>query len=463
MTNLVHPDKIAGGGLNPSGFVTLRYATEAAIGGNRTITVGCDECFVDIDWDDGIIERRLRGRNFTHTYATAGTYDIKISTIGASAFTPRHTTYPNIENTQRGGAAVSDISVPYARELIGIVDGTYWRCSQNLNYAFMNTSLQFIDVTAKPVFDRATSTGYLFAGTRGGPLTFYANFDLPNSFDANAICMESTSLQTWPASATCAKVGARRQAFYACTSLVQFQPSTFGSLAPPSENPDYYNFFSDGPSNLQLPNGFTMGANGTGPWGWLRGQLWSTLPNITYTANSGGYMWSTYSYMPNITTIPKEALDFRLVTVPLSFNFGSFGGCPKLTTIDFSWCPTLAANTINGWSGNIRNLTLPASMPFLTSWKWDCGESNLSAASIEQILLRVDANNASNDAVVFANPGNPFAPPWNAPAPPTPGDDVRTYTGAAGQSDPIQTWSGAAVTAKNNLVSRGYRVLYYST
>lgn len=466
MSNLIHPDKIAGGGLNPSGFVTLRYATEAVVGGNRTITVGCDECFVDIDWGDGIIERRQRGRNFTHTYATVGTYDVTVSTIGIGAFTPRHTTFANVENAQRGTRPVSEISVPYARELIGIVDGTYWRCSTNMNYAFMNTSLAFIDASAKPVFDRARSTSYLFAGTRGGPLTFYANFDLPNSISANAICRESTSLQQWPASATCVNLQERRCAFLGCPSLVQFQPSRFGSLTPPAENPDYYEFFQGTP-NLQLPNGFTVGASGSGPWSWLRDQTWSTLPNITYTADAGGYLRTNYFGMPNITTVPREALDCRLMTVPLDFNFGTFASCPNLTTIDFSWCPTLEVNTSNSWSSNIRNLTLPAVTPNLTQWCWDSGSSNLSAASIEQILTRIDANGLGGTPpkVVKLNLQDSTASPWFRfnPSSRIPGEHVQTYTGDVGQSDPIQTWSPAAIAAKNNLVSRGYAVGYFST
>jgi hypothetical protein len=451
MSNIIYSDRRGGAALGISGSVTLRFKTDQVTVGKKTATIQCDPTFVEIDWDDGTVER-VKGSTLTHTYAVAGTYDVKVSTIGPTKFTPRY-------GSEQGENPAST-PLEGGRELIGLLNGSTWRTSPNFGGTFSATNLALIDSSCQQAFDKVVVASGAFAYT---PLTsLYSGFNFPLAWNLAGM-FKSGAITTWPSTAKMESAISVRLMFQ-YTNLTGIPFTDFGAVSGAS-GLSHILFLRDCPiADGGIPNGFRITDGANGAWNWASGWLCTNLPHVAFPSSMYS-MWSSYSSLPNVVTIPKEAIDFRLSTDPLEFNFGAFGNCPNLTTIDFSWCPTLTSGTINGWSRTIRNLTLPAVLPLLDRWGWD-GISELSASSQEQILTRIDANNVSTGDFRYVKFTNDVAnaPPWNLfSGPPTPGETILTYTGAPGQADPIQTWSGAAVTAKNNLVSRGYRVGYYST
>lgn len=459
--NLFYSEKKAGGAYGVSGSLTMRFKTDQVTPGKRTATIQCDPASLEVDWGDGTIER-LRGSTFTHEYETAGVYDVKVSTIGASRFTPRYST--DLSTGLEG-----------CRELIALLDGSTWRASSNLNGSFTQTSLSLIDASCQQAFEVVTSARSAFRGATD--LTeIYDGFNMPLCADSRAMFM-NTSLVSWPESGTFEDSGANANMFEGA-NLASFpdiafgkEPGSGGAQGSWFETWSFCPFVQGGiADNFRVPAGTTFPAD------WGRGALWTTPPAIQWPSSVSSAQ-GFFANSPNLTAITKESLDFRAAAainqeVQLSFSFA--GGCPQLTSVDFSYMPTFSTRQDN-MSASITTWIMPVEpMPYLLVRDFSTANSRLDLASTGIVLSKLaehvnvfgaPAPNTRTASLVtgFFVGGPPSSGPYagllDLPLRFAPGTADQPIQGCAA----IQDWTPQMVADKDALVAAGIRVAYRDT
>lgn len=459
--NLLRSEMSAGGAYDVSGHVTLRFETDRVTSGKRTATIQCDTAIVEVNWGDGAVER-FRGSTFTHEYETPGVYDVKVSTIGASRFTPRYAT-PSYLNNDNPAAETREGGL----ELIGVLDAETWRAGPDFNSAFFRTNLEFVDSSCQGVFNKITEAQHMFSRSQISNL--YEGFNLPLPTLGNRMFF-GTPLQTWPASG---RMESMRMfwSMFQNSQLASFPVQDFGADTMDSNQAHRDTWRGCPIVQGGMVDNIKISPNTNSMPGWCNGWLVTTPPAMAIPSTVASIVGS-FSNCPNLTAIPKEAVDCRGRSGPVNWSSGFASNCPNLTTIDFTWWKNMTTG-INSMGSGVTSWIMPVEpMPFLlTVTDFRTIGARLNFDSTEAILNKLvehitvfGAPAPNTRAVQLAGNGFYSGPLGNnaflgfngSSGNGFPNDLPQTRPGCV----PIQQWTPEMIANKDTLVAAGIQVTY---
>ena len=377
----------------------------------------------EVDWGDGSTES-LTTNAPTHTYSSAGEYTIKVTPAEGSTYRP----YFN--------NAVSDTSIASVSGTGGSQLGTdlsdAWEGASNMTSFSSNIDTSSVDtfnnawsncpsLTSFPLID--TSSGVYFIGTwlNASSLTSFPAIDTSSATYFSSTWTNCTGLTSFPLIDT-SSVTTFFNAWSGCSSLTSFplidtsSSTSFGStwkgcssltlfpLINTSIGTNFSNTWNGCSSLTSFPLINTSSGTGFNNT-WRNCSSLTSFPLInTSSGNSFAFAWVNAS---SLTSFPS--CDFSSAT---SFTF-TWSGCSSLTTF-----PANMFDTTGTLSSNA----------FGQAWT-NCA---LTAQSIENILVSLDTNGTSNIDL-----------------------NISGGTNAA-----KTTWSAAANTAYNNLITKGWTIAH---
>lgn len=463
--NLLRSEMSAGGAFGASGHVTLRFETDRVTPGKRTATIQCDPANLEVDWGDGTVDR-LRGTTFTHEYETAGVYDVKVSTIGASRFTPKYAA-PSYTNNDNPATAPREGGL----ELIGLLDAETWRAGPDFNSAFFRTNLEFVDSSCQGVFDRITEAQHMFSRSKINNL--YEGFNLPLVRAGNRMFF-GTPLQTWPLSARMESMRMFWRMFEN-SQLSSFPLQDFGADSMDSNQAHLLTWSGCPIVQGGMVDNIKIRPNTNSIRGWCDGWLVTIPPAMTIPTTVASLI-ECFNGCPNLTTVPKEAVDCRARSGPVEWTGGFGANCPNLTTIDFTYWPNMRCG-INSMGSSVTKWIMPVEpMPYLLSSGTDfrTGSARLDFESTEAILqklvehITVFGEPTPNSRCVQLAGGGFYSGPL--------GNNLFLgFTGSSGNGlpndlpqsrpgcVPIQQWTPEMIANKDTLVAAGIQVTYQDT
>jgi hypothetical protein len=331
----------------------------------------------EVDWGDGTVET-LTTTAPTHTYSSAGEYTIKVTPAQGSTYRP----YFN--------NAVSDTSIASISGLGGSQLGTIlsdaWEGASN-----MTSFSSDIDTSSVTDFSSAWRN---CAGLTSFPLL---NTSSGTNFTYTwRNCSGLTSFPLLNTSSGTNFIGA----WYNCTGLTSFQLLNTSS-----------------------------GTNFTSAW---YGCTALTSFPLLNTSSGTNFIY-TWRNCAGLTLFPT-------LNTSSGTNFiGAWNGCSGLTSFPLLNTSS-GTNFTSAWNGCTALTSFPANMfdttgtLISTAFRYAFDNCSLTAQSIENILVSLDTNGASNIILGLGVPGD----------------------GNAGYS----TWTAAAQTALTNLQGKGWNVTY---
>ena len=402
----------------------------------------------EVDWGDGTVET-LTTNNPTHTYSSAGEYTIKITPAEGSTYRPDFdNAISDTSIASVSGTGGSQLGTRLERSWYGASNMTSfsadidtsgvtnfrdaWRdCSSLTSFPLLNTSngIDFDNawyncsgLTSFPLLNTSNGIDFKSAWINCSGLTSFPQLDTSSGTDFFATWQNCTGLTTFPSINTSSVTNFGR-AWYGCSGI-----TTFPQLDT-SNGIDFGQAWRDCSSLTSFPLlNTSSGTSFTRAWRNCSG-LTSFPLLITSSGTNFSFAWSGCT---GITTFPLidtssatsveqawndcrnlvefPALDFSNVT-------GSFRRtwyfCTSLTTFPANMFDNIGTTSSTGFQDAFRSC-------------------DLTAQSIENILVSLDTCGASNIELGIN----------------------------AGNNASKSTWSTAANTAYNNLITKGWTISY---
>ena len=383
------------------------------------ITSTGSEWYYQIDWGDGNIEDFDDSTlEPSHTYSSAGVYEIKI--------------YPS---QSIDGLTVTDhlffSPIATEKDKITMVDGvgsSYWISMGQVFYQHGELTSISSSLYTSNIWN------WFAAFFQSSKLTPFPLLDTSSAKNMDYCWYENTSLTSFPLIDT-SNVTTMKYAWGACDGLTSFPPIDtssvrFGSTSEPWGTDD--GFYATWINCTGLTSFPVIDVSGTtklhAPWYGCTGL--TSFPLID-TSNITNFQqaWQGCSGLTSFPLINTTSGNVFFLTWVNCSGLTSF---PDLTTVNST--PFSAATSFNScWKGCTNLADFPSGMfngcnsvNFFDAWD-DC--PSLTANSISNILTSIASNNTSNGLL-----------------------------GLAGTTPGESTWNPDAVYAKADLVSRGWSV-----
>jgi len=401
----------------------------------------------EVDWGDGTVET-LTTTAPTHTYSSAGEYTIKVTPAQGSTYRP----YFN--------NAVSDTSIASISGLGGSQLGTIlsdaWEGASNMTSFssdidtssvtdFSYTWRNCAGLTSFPQLDVSSGTNFYQTWRDCSSLTSFPLLNTSIGTNFTYTWRNCSGLTSFPLLNTSSGTSFSN-AWYGCSGLTSF----------PLLNTSSGTSFSDawdgcsGLTSFPLLN-TSSGTNFTSAWDGCSGLTSFPLLN-TSSGTNFAYCWSGCSGLTSFPLLNTSSgttfrytwhsctglTSFPQLDVSNGTNFlSTWYGCSGLTSfpqLDVSSGTSFG----NAWRGCSGLTSFPANMfdttgtLFSTAFSYAFDNCSLTAQSIENILVSLDTNGASNITLGILGGSN------------------------AGYS----TWTAAAQTALTNLQGKGWNVTY---
>ena len=401
----------------------------------------------EVDWGDGTTES-LTTNAPTHTYSSAGEYTIKVTPAEGSTYRP----YFNNSVSDTSIASVSGTGGSrLGTTLLDAWEGASNMTSFNSNIDtsgvtnFTGTWSRCSSLTSFPSIDTSSGTNFSGAWNRCSSLTSFPLLDTSSGLSFSSAWYDCDSLTSFPSIDT-SSATSFHSAWQLCSSLTSF-PSI-----DTSSGTSFNYTWSNCSSLTSFPlidtsnAGFMYGA-------WQNCSSLTSFPLID-TSNAT-YFYYTWGGCSSLTSFPLLATSNVTNFNRTWFNCNQLTSFPSIdtssgTNFQYAWYECTSLTTfplLNVSSGTDFRLTwyqcsslttFPANMfnttgtlrsdAFYQCWEF-CA---LSAQSIENILTSLDTNGASNITLTISN----------------------------GTNAAKTTWSAAANTAYNNLITKGWTITY---
>ena len=374
----------------------LQYITTSDTSSFTLLSTGTVD--YEVDWGDGTTES-LTTNNPTHAYSSAGEYTIKVTPAEGSTYRPHF------------NDAISDTSIASVSGTGGSQLGTTlhdaWDGASNMTSFGENV-------------DTSSVTRFDYAWSKCSSLTSFPQLDTSSGTSFSYAWYNCTGLTSFPLLDTSSVTN-----FYGAwydTGLTSFP------LLDTSSGTSFGRGWRDCSSLTSFPLLDTSsGTNFTGAW-----QSCSGLTSFPLLDTSSGTNFSNAWYGNTSLT------SFPLIDTSSGSNFsGTWNTCSGLTSfpqLDFSsgtyfFSAWFNCNQLTSFPANMFDTTgTLTSTAFNGAWRY-CA---LTAQSIENILVSLDTNGASNITLSINN----------------------------GTNASKTTWSTAANTAYDNLITKGWTISY---
>ena len=354
----------------------------------------------EVDWGDGTVQT-LTTNTPTHTYSTTGKYTIRITPAAGSTYRPF---FENFD---------SDESIAYAFGTGGSQFGDNltdaWAGANNMksfsadidtsNVTTFNSAWQFCEkLTTFPLLDVSSGTNFTSAWQNCSGLKSFSalQFNTNASVSLSNAWRNCTGLTSFPVIGS-SNVDNFYSAWMFCTALTSFP--VIDTSSGTNFGQSWYNCSSL--TSFPLLD-TSSGTNFSNTW-----YNCSSLATLAQIDTSSGTNFVSAWYNNAFTSFP--ALDFSSLTTAAN----AWENCSSLTTFPANMFDSTGTLTSNG---------------FGAAWQ-GCA---LTAQSIENILVSLDANGAQNNML-----------------------GLNGGTNAA-----YSTWSTAATTALSNLQTKNWAVTY---
>lgn len=275
-----------------------------------------------VDWGDGTDPQKVTTAYPSHTYAEAGTYDVKISGSVPTINANNTTNFPvgqrnNIVAVKQWGQLQNLTSMQAA----------FYQCTKL-------TSIPAVTGDAFPLVSTFMHTFYQCALLASIPEDLFASATGATSFQYTFSGCKA--LTTIPAKlfVNNTKVTTFQQTFYQCTAIESIPTGLFDAV---TEGPTLtFASVFDGCTNITaIPAGlFDKNVNATTFSSAFANTKITSIPAGLFKNNSAAYqIASTFTATP-ITSIPAGLFDGLLVSTTNPVNFSTtFKGCTELTSI----------------------------------------------------------------------------------------------------------------------------------
>ncbi|MBP5364133.1 MAG: leucine-rich repeat protein [Alphaproteobacteria bacterium] len=341
--------------------------TELDAGTTFTFTLSAQGTFY-VDWGDGsavqtITRSDTTATDYSHTYETAGSYTIKFSSSGITAYNEDTTTAAISFYKSSGGSQGKIASLSGS---LGALFPTLASSSGGRYARFINTFRGATNLTSLPstLFSGVASSGtYLFYGTfygctgltsngipstlfssvtTGGTRTFYETFR--GCTGLTTIPSGLFSTVTTNSNSSYLYVGT----FRGCTGLTEI-PSGLFSRVTTTSTYMFQNTFYGCTGLTTIPSGLFSNINAGGATYLFNGTFYgctglTSIPEGLFSRITAGkdYMFSeTFRGCTNLTALPSGLFSNITTTTSAQYLFdNTFLGCSKLATVP--------ANTFSG-------------------------------------------------------------------------------------------------------------------
>jgi hypothetical protein len=423
----------------------LEYVTTSSTSSFTLLSTGTVD--YEVDWGDGTTES-LTTNNPTHTYSSAGEYTIKVTPVEGSTYYPFfNDAVSDTSIASVSGAGGSQLGTSLLESWEGASNMTSFSSDidtssvTNFNYAWSNCT----GLTSFPLLNTSSGTNFSSTWQSCSGLTSFPQLDTSSSTSFYSTWRNCTGLTSFPLLNTSSGTNFT-SAWTGCSGLTSFpqldtsSSTSFstawrdctGLTSFPQLDTSSGTFFSytwyncDGLTSFPLLN-TSSGTSFSNTWNGCTGL--TSFPQLD--VSSGTNFSSSWRNCPGLTSFP-------LLNTSSGTNF----------TYTWAYCYGLASfpqldvssgtNFGSAWKGCYYLSSFPANMfdttGTLVSTAFDGAFNDclLTAQSIENILVSLDTNGASNITLGISGEGN------------------------AGYS----TWSSTAQTALTNLQGKGWTISY---
>lgn len=354
----------------------------------------------EVDWGDGTVQT-LTTNTPTHTYSTTGKYTIRITPAAGSTYRPLFANFDSDEAIAvafgSGGSQLGD----------NLTDA--WTGANNMksfsadidtsNVTTFNSAWQFCEgLTSFPLLDVSSGTNFTSAWQNCSGLKSFSalQFNTNASVSLNNAWRNCTGLTSFPVIGS-SNVDNFYAAWMFCTALTSFP------VIDTSSGTNFAQSWYNCSSLTSFPLLDTSsGTNFSNTW-----YNCSSLATLAQIDTSSGTNFVSAWYNNAFTSFP--ALDFSSLTTAAN----AWENCSSLTTFPANMFDNTGTLTSNAFGAAFNGCAL-------------------SAQSIENILVSLDANGAQNNML-----------------------GLNSGTNAA-----YSTWSTAATTALSNLQTKNWTVTY---
>ena len=387
-----------------SGGVGLAFLEYTTVPNTSTFTLRSDgSAGYEVDWGDGNTDSYTNSSSATHTYSTAGEYIIKITPAEGATYRPYY-------QNQTTGMSIASVTGTGGSQLGNSLRRAFWNAQNltsisgtintstitNLYQAFRNC----VSLTEFPLIDTSNVTSFGSAWNACTSLTSFPAIDTSSGTSFSFAWGSCSSLTSFPYIDTSG-----------ATSLMSTWSgcSNIATSFPLIDTSNVTNFNSTWSSCQKIPGAFpaidtSSGTNFTATWNFCK--KITSYPSTLDFSNGTNFQscWQTNQLL---TSFP--AFDFSSGT---NFQF-TWNNCSSMTTYPANMFDTTGTLTSSAFNGAWNNCAL-------------------SAQSIENILVSLDTNGATNISLSIAN----------------------------GTNAAKTTWSTAANNAYTNLINKGWTISY---
>ena len=358
-----------------------------------------------VDWGDGSNEETSTSNDLAHTYSSSGTYKVKINSNSGFYYRPK---FDNSGDEDQ----ITSIAVGF-EDSVGFFNNIEraFRGAQNMT-EYTQVSAATSDVadfertwencsglTEFPLIDTSSGTNFTNAWLGCTGLTTFPLIDTSSATNCFATWYDCSGLTSFPTIDT-SNVTDFGRAWRGCSGLTSFPLIDTSNGTDMSQSWRYCSGITTFPQ-IDTSSGTTFS------------YTWQSCSGLTefplINTSSGTNFTNTWRGCTGITTFPS--LDFSSAT-RLDYAWMS---CQSLTTYPANQFDTTGTLISNAFHNSLRSCAL-------------------TAQSIENILTSLDTNGAQNITLHIGGGTN------------------------AGKS----TWSTAANTAYNNLITKGWTISYNS-
>ena len=402
----------------------LQYVTTGSTSSFTLLSTGTVD--YEVDWGDGSTES-LTTNAPTHTYSSAGEYTIKVTPAEGSTYRPYF-------NNVVSDTSIASVSGTGGSQLGTNLSGA-WKGASNITSFSSNIDISSVtdfiatwdtcsSLTSFPVLDTSSGITFFAAWNACSSLTSFPVLDTSSGTNFRSAWRDCSSLTSFPVLDTSSGTNFQ-QTWFGCSSLTSFP------LINTSSGTNFNGTWRDCSGLTSFP--LINTSSGTGLTGfsdtWRNCSSLTSFPLINTSSGTGfNNTWrncSSLTSFPLIDTSSGNSFAFAWVNAS---SLTSFPSCDfsSATSFTFAWsdCSSLTTFPANMFdtTGTLE------SNAFAQAWA-NCA---LTAQSIENILVSLDTNGTSNIDL-----------------------NISGGTNAA-----KTTWSAAANTAYNNLITKGWTIAH---
>ena len=422
----------------------LEYITTSSTSSFTLLSTGTVD--YEVDWGDGTTQSYTTN-NPTHTYSSAGEYTIKVTPAEGSIYRPYF-------NNAVSDTSIASVSGTGGSQLGGALNDAWEGASNMTSFSsnidtssvtnFSNAWNNCFGLTSFPLINTSNVTSFYRAWFNCSSLTSFPLIDTSSGTSFNGTWYNCSSLTSFPLIDTSSGLSFY-DAWNNCNSLTSFP------LLDTSNVTSFYRAWRSCSSLTSFPLIDTSSGTSFSNT-WRDCSSLTSFPLIdTSSGTSMSHSWrgcSSLTSFPlintsNVTTFSgawqtcSSLASFPLLDTSSGTSFNNTWNSTALTS--FPSCDFSSATNFNGaWYFCSSLTSFPANMfdttgtllstAFANTWKYNA----LTAQSIENILVSLDTNGASNITL-----------------------NIDGGTNAA-----KTTWSTAANTAYNNLITKGWSITY---